>query len=82
LIKTDGDAVVLGIKPNLFDRRVLPNQPHDTRPRIAAWFGIGLIGDSILFHTKLLSCNRAYDLSGICHSLCISCHMPQKPGRK
>ena len=32
LIKSDGDAVVLRIKPDLLDRRVIRDQPGYTRP--------------------------------------------------
>jgi hypothetical protein len=39
LIKSDGDSVVLQIKPDLLDCRMIPDQSDHTRPCVLAWFG-------------------------------------------
>ena len=53
MIKSDGDAVVVRIKPDLLDRRVIRDQPGHARPRLVVCFGRRPIRYCILVHGEL-----------------------------
>ena len=53
LIKSDGDAVILRIKPDLLDRRVIRDQSGHVRPRLVVCVGGKPIRHWILVHGEL-----------------------------
>jgi hypothetical protein len=55
LVKSDGDAVVLRIKPDLLDRGVIRDQPGYARPRLMVCFGGRPIRHWILVHGELFA---------------------------
>ena len=82
LIKSDGDVVILRIKPDLLDRRMIRDQSGHVRPRLVVCVGGRPIRHWILVHGELFPCDYAYYLSGICHSLRISWLPLTKPAQK
>ena len=55
LIKSDGDAVVLRIKPDLLDRRMIRDQSGHVRPRLVVCVGGRPIRRWILVHGELFA---------------------------
>ena len=55
LIKSDGDVVILRIKPDLLDSRVIRDQSGHLRPRLVVCVGGRPTRHRILLHTKLFS---------------------------
>jgi glutamine synthetase adenylyltransferase len=82
LIKSDGDTVVLRIKPDLLDRRVTRDQPGHACPRLAACFGGPPIRHWIFVHGKLFPAIVHIISAIICHSLRISWQPATKPAQK